>query len=353
MPPRRRRATSPRRKPARKPVAREARASLLLAPRQQSRALTKPRLLVERGRSVPEWQRTAANRAILNRLAADAKAAPRFKVPPLDLKPEQLVTLGEIVAIPKISPRELLFPWPYFCRIVCAPPPLPHYRVRKDQSTLTVTEWSNFICAIETLARAGVPAPVYNDYVDLHDQAFQMANMAWGAHGLNFLSWHREYLAKLEARLILINPLVTIPYWNWAVDRTIPPQLSNPQDLAAWGITRNFNASWLPTQAQVDFALASGVTPPSFSTLQSAVQSIHNGPHIAVGGTMATARSPADPLFWLHHGFIDKIWADWQRANPGAQFNPLNAADTLQPPPIITRTISQVLRTTDLGYVYQ
>jgi tyrosinase len=67
---------------------------------------------------------------------------------------------------------------------------------------------------------------------------------------------------------------------------------------------------------------------------------------------MQTSTSPADPLFWLHHAFIDKLLADWHIAHTGAAFNPPNTAETLQPPPILTRTVNQVLSTQALGYVY-
>jgi tyrosinase len=32
-----------------------------------------------------------------------------------------------------------------------------------------------------------------------------------------------------------------------------------------------------------------------------------------VSGTMLIASSPNDPVFFFHHCFIDKLWADWQR----------------------------------------
>ena len=177
----------------------------------------------------------------------------------------------------------------------------------------------------------------------------------WGAHGgQNFLSWHREYLAKLEARLIAINPLVTIPYWNWVEERAVPAQLSDPADLAAWGITRNplINVGLLPDQAWINMVMSTGTTPADFLGFQAAVESPHNRVHNVVGGTMGTSRSPADPLFWLHHAFIDKLWADWQQANSGTAFNPPNTTDQLQPPPILTRTVSQVVSIRSVGYVY-
>ncbi|KAJ7624811.1 Di-copper centre-containing protein [Roridomyces roridus] len=58
--------------------------------------------------------------------------------------------------------------------------------------------------------------------------------------------------------------------------------------------------------------------------------SSHSAVHLMMGGDMggecpASAPpdcvpgptfSPNEPLFWLHHAMIDKIWADWQEAHP-------------------------------------
>jgi hypothetical protein len=38
----------------------------------------------------------------------------------------------------------------------------------------------------------------------------------------------------------------------------------------------------------------------------------HARPHLFIGGAMNTFASPDDPIFWLHHTFVDKIWAMWQ-----------------------------------------
>lgn len=47
----------------------------------------------------------------------------------------------------------------------------------------------------------------------------------------------------------------------------------------------------------------------------------HNGIHVAVGspdGTMITMWSPLDPIFWLHHCNVDRLWAVWQQGVSGA-----------------------------------
>jgi hypothetical protein len=44
------------------------------------------------------------------------------------------------------------------------------------------------------------------------------------------------------------------------------------------------------------------------------------------------------------------LWADWQVLHPGV--NPSNMTTTLQPSPIMTRKVSEVIDTKALGYVY-
>jgi len=299
-----------------------------------------------------EWSLTTARLQALRPVDLAMRPRERLRVPRLRVPRKDLQIFPDVVAR-----KDLLRPELLFCVILCPP----RLRVRKNQKDITPTEWARFIHAIEALAEAGIPGPTYADFVSIHDQAMTTAaGMMWGAHtmggsdGRNFLTWHREYLAKLEARLRLINPLVTIPYWNWVEDRSIPAAISTPADLAEWGVTRgsSFNGAGLPDATWINSVLGTGVSPPSFTAFTHALEAPHNVVHNLVGGTMGTSRSPADPLFWLHHAFIDKLWAQWEAANTGTAFNPPNAGETLQPPPIMTRTVAGVLSIQALGYVY-
>ncbi|KAL7271294.1 hypothetical protein RUND412_005961 [Rhizina undulata] len=51
---------------------------------------------------------------------------------------------------------------------------------------------------------------------------------------------------------------------------------------------------------------------PSFS-----VPNIHGGGHFAIGGSLGAMgnvnNSPGDPLFYLHHANLDRIWWNWQK----------------------------------------
>lgn len=57
---------------------------------------------------------------------------------------------------------------------------------------------------------------------------------------------------------------------------------------------------------------------------RSRLEVLHDGPHNWVGGIMATASSPEDPVFWLHHSNVDRLWAIWQREHPNQPYLPAN-----------------------------
>ncbi|KAK8044124.1 Di-copper centre-containing protein [Apiospora rasikravindrae] len=42
----------------------------------------------------------------------------------------------------------------------------------------------------------------------------------------------------------------------------------------------------------------------------------HGAIHSAVGGDMSPATSPNDPIFFLHHAQIDRLWTQWQMEKP-------------------------------------
>lgn len=223
--------------------------------------------------------------------------------------------------------------------------------VRKNQSKLTRSEWTALINAMSSLRGVGAPVPQFANFIRVHVNAMSATGMAWSVHsmpgmiGRNFLAWHRQYLLRFEKRLQQVDPSVALPYWDPIASPRIPQPLTGAL-VSTWGLSREWDAAMLPTRAQLN--AAKGRT--SFDPFQRDVEQVHNSTHRAVGGTMATASSPADPLFWLHHANIDRIWADWQRAHQSAR--PSNGTERLQPSPLFGVTVSKVLSVTQLGYSY-
>jgi Common central domain of tyrosinase len=62
-----------------------------------------------------------------------------------------------------------------------------------------------------------------------------------------------------------------------------------------------------------------------YANFEEYLEILHGAPHNEIGGDagdMADGRtSPADPIFYQHHGMIDRVWAEWQAAGNGNEFN--------------------------------
>jgi hypothetical protein len=80
----------------------------------------------------------------------------------------------------------------------------------------------------------------------------------------------------------------------------------------------------------------------------------HNRVHNWVGGSMLTDSSPNDPVFWLVHANLDRIWAKWQASNTddypssGAPSGE-NLDDQMD---FFSVTPKDVLNHSSLGYTY-
>jgi hypothetical protein len=73
-----------------------------------------------------------------------------------------------------------------------------------------------------------------------------------------------------------------------------------------------------------------------------------NGPTLL--GTMTLPHSPSDPVFFLNHANVDRLWAEWQARHPGAPFAPAEHADMpIEPFGVTAR---ELLDIDDLGYRY-
>ncbi|MFE5300652.1 tyrosinase family protein [Streptomyces sp. NPDC056632] len=251
--------------------------------------------------------------------------------------------------------------------------------VRKNQATLTADEKRRFVNALLELKRTGR----YDTFVTTHN-AFIMSDTDTsdrvGHRSPSFLPWHRRFLIEFERALQSVDASVTLPYWDWTADRTSRSSLWAPDFLGGTGRARDGQVldgafaragnRWtvnvrvdgrdylrrdlgaggrqLPTRAEVDSVLAMETydTAPwnsSSDGFRNHLEgwrgvNLHNRVHVWVGGQMATGVSPNDPVFWMHHAFVDKLWADWQARHPRSPYLPaagtpnvVDLNDTMRP----------------------
>ncbi|RDW70869.1 tyrosinase family protein [Aspergillus mulundensis] len=79
---------------------------------------------------------------------------------------------------------------------------------------------------------------------------------------------------------------------------------------------------------------------------------IHPGGHTGLGGEMADFfTSPQDPVFYLHHGMVDRVWDLWQcRGEQGERLRALNGTLVfLNPPEAEEATLDTVIEFGVLG----
>jgi hypothetical protein len=219
---------------------------------------------------------------------------------------------------------------------------------RRNYRNLTGIERDRFIQALYHVKSTGV----VNQFAQIHANHF-FHNIHRSSH---FLPWHREMLRRFEHELQQFHPEVTIPYWDSTVDQSPADPLWDNNFLgqfnSAWGLNRALGAGGpLPTQQQVEDNQRRN----NYDTFWRELESpIHNRPHNWVGGVMAGTASPGDPVFYLHHGWIDMLWARWQRQHPDAPFQSSGAGVGLNDPLMEwpDRTPADVLDHHQLGYRY-
>ena len=144
-----------------------------------------------------------------------------------------------------------------------------------------------------------------------------------------FLPWHRLMLAQFEGviREVLHDEEFTLPYWN--------PVTGNPDDLIVPAVFRKPGTSlyngtrwfWVNGGERIDtlyrdwinldalnekFYIDSPTGKYGFNPRLD--QNPHFFTHFALGGDMAEFSTVGgDPIFYLHHANIDRLWESWNR----------------------------------------
>lgn len=196
-----------------------------------------------------------------------------------------------------------------------------------------------------------------------------------------FLPWHRMFMIRLEQEFqrVLGDPDFGLPYWDWAEDGELAPVqqwqatlwtddwLGESRGRVRTGAMGNLRVRLAQdaftgelvsvTPRQLERAAGLSSLSPSLPTKDDVVgardqtvydqspwsQSVsghrnvlegwvdgpqlHNRVHVWIGGDMGPGTSPNDPVFFLNHCNVDRIWEAWMSQNgpvyaPGAGDGP-------------------------------
>jgi tyrosinase len=219
-------------------------------------------------------------------------------------------------------------------------------RIRKDANRLGPAERDRFTTALAKLNNEG--AGLFKNFREMHKETLALRQ----AHGRpGFLSWHRAYLLDLERELQRIDPSVTLPYWRF---HQPAPNVFSADFMGETGAFDNviFSAANLLRQWQTDGA--PGITRrPQFDVQNAGAFVSSEARTLAMGGPRPNAifdtgptpipggfdemegdphglahtsftfsswifdppTAPRDPLFFLLHCYVDRLWARWQWFN--------------------------------------
>jgi tyrosinase len=217
-------------------------------------------------------------------------------------------------------------------------------RIRKNAMDVSTPERDRFIAAMAALNNKGSG----------RFAGFRLVHFAKGideAHfAPGFLPWHRAFLLDLERELQLLDSSVALPYWRF--DEPAPKvfsqafmgitdpvtgavRLSADNPLQLWksdgvqGIDRRplFNSQTMPASDNVNVpqpdpvmdetsTLQLGGAADLFRLFTGMEANPHGSAHMSFTGFLPSLQMAVrDPLFFMLHGNVDRLWAKWQWFN--------------------------------------
>jgi len=229
--------------------------------------------------------------------------------------------------------------------------------VRRDVWSLppgdtTVSDYAKGVAAM--MARPATDPTSWSFQAAIHGTYTTPANPLWNQcehASWYFPPWHRMYLWYFEqiVRAAIVSAGGSadwaLPYWNYGAggqDATLPLGFrqasvngaANPLYTVKRATGVNAGTLAIPPAVGVPSqALAcpsfTGITqfgggddgPAQFASSTGVLENTpHNQVHVLVGGPGGLMYDPdtaaQDPIFWLHHANIDRIWDQWNRAVP-------------------------------------
>jgi hypothetical protein len=203
-------------------------------------------------------------------------------------------------------------------------------RVRKEFRDLTMEEWSTFKSTIiKMYEKDGTGFSLIDRIAKVH------LDWADEAHYTPyFLLWHRVFTWLMETEMRRISPGITIPYWYWPYDAQNPNKSPIFDDFYLGTKTGpKGDCNWLASYPEEHCLVRNYKSLKRFYSEKTVNKLVYNknlsfaefakkfeiGPHGIVhteiggkDGDMTDMASPYDPIFWLHHSQVEKIFLEWQ-----------------------------------------
>ena len=199
-------------------------------------------------------------------------------------------------------------------------------RIRKDANNLEAGERQRFLSALGSLIVLGAAGMGgFADYANIHTDAG--VNEAHGNAG--FLPWHRAFMLDLERELQAIDPSVSLPYWRFDepapnlftrdfigvpnATGTLEFEANNPLQFLSPPIFRQPGFDTATQNAFVITEIETLNLGDVFSSYRSLEGNPHGSAHVSFSGMISIlGRAATDPLFFLLHTNVDRLWAKWQ-----------------------------------------
>jgi tyrosinase len=183
--------------------------------------------------------------------------------------------------------------------------------------------------------------------------AKDLAQKAWwtcqphqvGQNTDNFLPWHRMHIYFFELLIgaVLNDYTFTLPYWNYSPglpasqSGILPQAFRSPNDPLLASLYIQDRNNGVNSGSPIDIgnpgvlSTASAMAETTYSPnspKQGFCNDLNSGVHAQVHALVGTVTNMGyvpttaqDPVFWIHHCNIDRLWASWNRAgylNPTA-----------------------------------
>lgn len=208
--------------------------------------------------------------------------------------------------------------------------------VKKEIRDMSFEEISKFKLAMRLISNRK-DGPSLGDFSKFHNKLSKEIHF-----NLFFLPWHRAFIHRFETELRKLVDGVVIPYWDWTLNSQSPEtdsifearymggngrsvdncvttgdfKIGNFtvfEDLKGSCLKRKFNRGNKISAFSSPDILSQIMNIKDFYDFSTSIEMLpHGSPHVGIGATMESMYAPNDPLFWLHHSFIDKLWYQWQ-----------------------------------------